>query len=80
MYKQVLASQSDVVVDKDQRTAVVIDVAVSSDSNIRKEYEELQKYQDLKEELKGIWKVKVKVLPVVVGAFGAVTPKLGEWL
>lgn len=43
MDKQVLASQSDIVVDKDQKIAVVIDVAVPGDSNIRKEYEELEK-------------------------------------
>ena len=60
--RQVLANQPDVVVvDKDQKTAVVIDVAVPSDSNIRKkEYEKLEKYQGLKEELERMWKVKPK--------------------
>ena len=58
--------------------AVVID-AVPSDSNIKKkEYEKLEKYQGLKEELERTWKVKVKVVPVVIGALGAVTPKLEE--
>ena len=68
------------IVDKDQKTAVVIDVVVPSDSNIRKKYEKLEKYQGLKEELERMWKVKAKVVPVVEGALGAVTPKLGEWL
>ena len=27
-----------------------------------------------------MWGVKAKVIPVVIGALGAVTPKLGEWL
>uniref|UniRef100_A0A3P9CNU3 GOLD domain-containing protein n=1 Tax=Maylandia zebra TaxID=106582 RepID=A0A3P9CNU3_9CICH len=27
-----------------------------------------------------MWRVKVTVVPVVIGALGAVTPKLGEWL
>lgn len=42
-----------VVVDKHQRTAVVIDVAIHlSKSNIReKEHEKLEKYQGIKEEL-----------------------------
>ena len=36
------------------KTVVVIDVVVPSDSNIRKkEYEKLEKYQGLKEELEG---------------------------
>ena len=59
----------------------MIDVALPSDSNIRKkEYEKLEKYQGIKEELERTWKVKAKVVPVVIGALGAVTPKLEEWL
>ncbi|KAL4000544.1 hypothetical protein ACER0C_008315 [Sarotherodon galilaeus] len=27
-----------------------------------------------------MWRVKITVVPVVIGALGAVTPKLGEWL
>lgn len=50
-----------VVVDKKQKIVVVLDVAVPSDSNI-KEYEKLEKYQGLKEELKTMWKVKAKVV------------------
>ncbi len=33
----------------------------------------------MKEQLERMWKVKASVVPVVVGALGAVTPKLGEW-
>ena len=63
------------------KQAVVIDVAVPGDSNIKKkEYEKLEKYRGLKEELERTWKVKAKVVPVVIGALGAVTPKLEEWL
>ena len=69
------------VVDKEQRKAVVVDIAVPSDFNIRKkEHEKLEKYQGLREELEKAWKVKASVVPVVVGALGAVTPKLEEWL
>ena len=81
MDRQVLANKPAIaVVDKHQKTAVVIDVAVPSDSSIRKEYEKLEKYQGLEEELERMWKVKAKVVPVVVGTLGAVAPKLGEWL
>uniref|UniRef100_A0A3B3HW39 Reverse transcriptase domain-containing protein n=1 Tax=Oryzias latipes TaxID=8090 RepID=A0A3B3HW39_ORYLA len=80
--RMVMANQPDiVVVDKEQRKAVVVDVAVPSDGNIRKkEHEKLEKYQGLREELEKAWKVKVTVVPVVIGALGAVTPKLEEWL
>ncbi|KAF7666275.1 hypothetical protein LDENG_00113730, partial [Lucifuga dentata] len=62
--KQLLANQPDVVVvDKEQKRAVVIDVAVPADSNIRKkEHEKIEKYQGLKEELERTWKVKSKVV------------------
>ncbi|KAF7648062.1 hypothetical protein LDENG_00162600 [Lucifuga dentata] len=80
--KQLLANQPDmVVVDKEQKRAIVIDVAVPADSNIsKKEHEKTEKYQGLKEELEWTWKVKSKVVPVVIGALGAVAPNLGEWL
>ena len=79
--RKVLANQPDIVViDKQKTEAVVIDIAVPSDSNIKKEYEKLEKYQGLKEEVERMWKVKAKVVPVVIGALEAVTPKLEEWL
>lgn len=76
------ANQPDIVlIGKDQKTAVVIDVGVPSGNNIRKNgYEKLEKYQVLKEELERIWKVKDEVDPIVIEAFRAVTLKVGEWL
>lgn len=60
---------------------MVIDVAIPGDSNIRKKKaEKPEKYQGLKEELERRWEIKAKVVPVVVGALRAVTPKLGVCL
>ena len=65
------------MVDKEQKRAVVIDVAIPVDANIRKkEHEKIEKYQGLKEQLERMWKVKASVVPVVVGALGAVSPTL----
>ena len=59
----------------------MIDIVVPSDSNIKKkEYEKLEKNQGLKKELERMWKVKAKVVPVVIGSLGTVTPKLEKWL
>ncbi|XP_070694492.1 protocadherin-8 [Pempheris klunzingeri] len=59
----------------------MIDVAIPSDSNIRKkEHRKLKKYHGLKEELEKMWGVKATVVPVVFRALGSVTHKLGEWL
>ena len=62
------------VVHKKQKT--VVDVAIPSDR--KKVHEKLEKYQGLREELEKMWGVKTTVVPVVIGALGAVTPKLGE--
>ena len=69
------------MVYKWDKKAVLVDVAIPSDSNIRrKEHKILEKYQGLKEELERIWGLKVSVVPVVIGALGGITPKLGDWL
>lgn len=34
----------------------------------------------MREELTKIWKMKAKVVPVVIGAVGTATSKLDEWL
>ena len=58
-----------------------MDVVIPSDGNIReKEHKVLEKHSGLKEELENIWSVKVAVVPIVIGALGAVTPKLDWWL
>lgn len=60
--------------DKEKRRAAVIDLAILSDSNIRKkEQEKLEKHQGLKEELEKMWEVEATVVPVVTGALRAVT-------
>lgn len=49
--KHLLANQPDIVViNKEEKRAVMIDVATSADSNIRK-------YQGLEEQLEQMWKV-----------------------
>ncbi|XP_015682737.1 N-terminal EF-hand calcium-binding protein 3-like, partial [Protobothrops mucrosquamatus] len=58
MDRQVLANQPDIVeIDKDQKTAVMIDVAMPRDSNIGNKYEKLEKYQGLKEGPDRMWKI-----------------------
>lgn len=66
--KLVMANQPDIVMADKQagsrKTAVVIDVGIPKDSNIRnKEYEQLEKYPGQREELEKIWKMKVRVVP-----------------
>ena len=62
-----------VVVDKKKRSCKIIDFAVPGDSRIEeKEKDKIEKCQDLGRELKKIWNVKVKIIPLVVVSLGAV--------
>jgi hypothetical protein len=70
-----------VVVDKSAKKVTLIDMAVPADKNIlEKEKEKVAKYQDLKMELQRIWKMKVTVVPVVIGALGSVPKDQEQWL
>ena len=49
------------------------DLAVPSDHRVKlKEDEKMDKYLDLARELKKLWNMRVKVIPIVVGALGTV--------
>ena len=51
----------------------LIDVAIPGDSRIyQKEVEKIAKYQDMKIEVERLWKEKVTVVPVVIGALVAI--------
>jgi hypothetical protein len=52
---------------------VLIDVAMSGDRNvIKKEAEKILIYKDLLTESQRMWNVKAKVVPVIIGATGAI--------
>ena len=70
-----------VVVDRDKKTCNIIDIAVPVDAGIvEKEKEKVEKYQDLRREVARLWNVKAKVVPIVVGALGVITPNLSKHL
>jgi len=70
-----------VVVDKKDRTCKIIDVAVPGDSRIEeKEKEKIEKYQDPGRELKKIWNVRMKIIPLVVGSLGAIPKQFDKRL
>ena len=70
------------VVLKKKKECKIIDIAVPGDSRIgEKELEKMEKYDDLKREIKRMWVMrKIEVIPIVVGALGAVSRKLGNWI
>ena len=59
----------------------IVDFAVLFDSSVvEKEKEKIEKYQDLARELKKIWNMKVKVVPIVPGPLGTISPLLTKRL
>lgn len=70
-----------VVVDKDTKECLVIDIAVPGDTRVKtKEDEKCDKYRELCKELGKLWKVKCTVIPVVIGALGTVPTRLTSFL
>ena len=64
-----------------EQTGLIIDTAVPRDENIQdKKLEKFDKYQSLKTELEQRCKVKIMMIPVVVGALGAIADRLPGWL
>jgi hypothetical protein len=59
---------------------MLIDVAISGDRNmIKKEVEKILKYKDLTIEIKRMWKVKTRVIPVIIGATGTISKSFTKY-
>ena len=71
-----------ILVAKKAKSCVIIDVAVPGDCRIReKEIMKIEKYQNLKRELKRLWPLKqVGVVPVVVGALECISKGFSGWM
>ena len=68
-----------VLIDNKERSYKIIDLAVPGDSKIEgKEKDKIEKYQDLGRELQKIWNVKMKIIPLAVGSFGAIPKQFGN--
>ena len=62
---------------KRERIYKIVDFAVPADHRINlKESEKKDNYLDLARELKKLWNMKVKIVPIVIGAFGTITKGL----
>jgi hypothetical protein len=71
-----------ILVNKEEKTCQIIDVAIPVDHNIRKKTKEkVEKYQELRWEVKKLWEMnKVEVVPIIIGALGALPKDLEKWL
>lgn len=66
-----------VVIDKEKQEWTIIDFSVPNDRNIlKKEKEKVEHYSPLAYEIRKMYKVNTKIIPIVVGALGVVTNNL----
>ena len=71
-----------IVINKKEQKGIIIDIAVPTDVRVKeKEKEKVEKYQDLKKEIKRLWKLgNVEIVPVVVGPLGSVSAEFERWM
>ena len=59
---------------------MLIDVAISGDRNEIKKEAEILKYKDLTIEKQRMWKVKTRVIPVIIGATGTISKSFRKYI
>ena len=76
------ANRPDIIIkNHEERTCIMIEVVVVSDQNISlKEFQKLSKYKDLAIELTKMWKLKTKIIPVVIGALGMIEKRAHNFI
>ena len=75
-------NKPDIIIrDNETGTCMLIDVAISGDRNvIKKEAEMILKYKDLTVEIQRMWKVKTRVIPVIIGATGTISKSFRKYV
>ena len=70
-----------IIINQKKRTCRIVDFAVPANHRVKlKESKKKVKYLDLARELKKLWKIKVTIIPIVIGALGTVTKGLVQKL
>ncbi|XP_068717289.1 uncharacterized protein [Montipora capricornis] len=66
-------------IDKSKKNCQIIDVAIPEDERVRAiEDEKVEKYQNLATEVRKMWGVRTKVIPIVLRALGTIPLRLKE--
>jgi len=75
-------NKPDIIIrDNEKGICMLIDVAISKNRNvIEKEAEEILKYKDLTIEIRRMWNVKTKVIPVIRGANGTISKSFRKYV
>ena len=75
-------NKPDIIIpDNEKGTCMLIDVAISGDRNvIKKEAPKILKYKDLTIEIQRVWKIKTRVIPVIIGATGTISKSFRKYI
>ena len=68
--------------NKNKRSSAIIDIAIPGDIRVsEKEKGKIERYQELKREIKRMWNIRsIKVILVVVGTLGSTSKKLKKYI
>ena len=61
-----------VIINKKKRTCQILEFIMQEDDRVKIRKRRRDKYLDLARDLKKIWKMKVTVIPIIIGAPGTV--------
>ena len=67
--RMILANPPDIVLhDKKEKIGLLVDIAIPDDSKVNtKETGKLSKYNNLEIDVSRMWRVRTKVVPVIIG-------------
>ena len=66
-----------IIINKKKKICKIVDFAVPADHKINlKESEKKDKHLDIDRGFKKLWNMKVTIVPIVIGVFGAITKEL----
>ena len=69
-----------IVIDKKEQKGIIIDIALPAAVRVE-EKEKVEKYQDLKKEIRRLWKLRnVEIVPVVIRTLGSVSGEFDRWM
>jgi hypothetical protein len=81
LYRKLQDKPDIVIRDNEKGTCLLIDVAISGDRNvIQKEAEKILKYKYLTIEIQRMWNIKTRVIPVIIGATGAISKSFRKYV